>query len=101
MTQLLEHKLEHAVNSIRESEHPFVSPLGPLIIASAALGIADNSLSFARKFDIEHAFVIRECNALESELSLIEFKKKRQQSQRLYYQLTEKAWLMIPTELVD
>ncbi|MEM0910753.1 MAG: hypothetical protein AAGJ37_07235 [Pseudomonadota bacterium] len=99
MTALFEEKFEQVVKGILASEYDFISPLGPLIIAAAAFGLIEDSRSFARAFEVEHALVIRECNSLEKEHSLIKSEMQQQKSQRVYYRLTQTAWSMIPSNI--
>ncbi len=99
MTHPLEKDLEYAVEMIAQSEIKFLSPMGPLILAAAALEIASDSRSFARIFGIAHALVIRECVSLSEELHLIEPYKRADKSQRLFYDITEQGWSIIPRDI--
>ena len=50
---------------------PGLSPLGAGILAAMTLGIAQDSRSFARIFDISHALVLREAAVLDDEFGLL------------------------------
>ncbi|MCI4660788.1 MAG: hypothetical protein MRY63_03055 [Neomegalonema sp.] len=78
----------------------YLSPLGPMILAAAALGLALDTRSFARGFEVAHALVIRECNSLSCELGLLALEEQGpQRSQRIFYRLTEKARGLLPPRL--
>lgn len=78
---------------------PDLSPLGAGIIAAAHLGIAKDSRSFARKLDLAHALVLRECTQLEGEAGFIFLDDRSHRSQRVFYDLTEAARALV--QLVD
>ncbi|WBU61592.1 hypothetical protein [Paracoccus albus] len=66
----------------------FLTPMGPLILAAAGLELALDSRSFARRFGVAHALVIRECTSLSDDLGLIKTECRGGRSQRLFYRLT-------------
>ena len=66
----------------------FLSDLGPMILAASHLDIANDSRSFARKFEQAHALVIREVSSLTDELKLLESDHKQEKSSKIRYQLT-------------
>lgn len=63
--------------------------LGAGIMAAAALGLAEDSRSFARKLEIAHALVLRECVTLAEDLGLIEIDDRQDRSQRLFFKLSD------------
>ncbi|PIE12402.1 MAG: hypothetical protein CSA70_09625 [Rhodobacterales bacterium] len=64
------------------------SPLGAGILAASWLGIARDSRSFARKLELAHALVLRECVALAEEAGLIILDDRQDKSHRLFYHLS-------------
>lgn len=84
-----EEDFEAAFHVAQSTGLPYLSPMGPMILAATHLGIAKDSRSFARIFDLAHALVIRECTSLEQELGLIETERKDVRTSRVFYRLTE------------
>jgi len=76
------------------TEHE-LSSIAAGILAASHLGIAQDSRSFARKLDLAHALVLRECVALAEDLNLIDLDDRQDKSQRLFFSLTEKAKMLI------
>lgn len=83
--------LRRAYDSAQATGTGFLTPMGPLILAAAHLGIVRDSRSFARRFGVAHALVIRECVSLSEDLSLIETEDRGEKSQRLFFALTDKG----------
>ena len=67
----------------------FLSPVDPVMLDACAMEIARDTRSFARIFDVAHAFAIRECVSLDEELGLLSMPERAARSQRLFYALTE------------
>lgn len=73
---------------------PQASALTPLcagILVALDLGLARDSRTFARRFDIAHALVLRECTMLTEDLGLITIIRRDERTQRLFPELTEKG----------
>lgn len=81
--------LEYLAEIASHSGVSFLTPLGPLILAAASLGIAKDTRTVARKFDIAHALVIRECVSLGPELGLLDVEDRGDRSQRLFFSLSD------------
>ncbi|MEM9635412.1 MAG: hypothetical protein AAGA50_29090 [Pseudomonadota bacterium] len=78
--------LEIISNLVRQ--HPDrLNELSAGILAAARFDICRDSRSFARKFGIAHALVLRECVSLAEEHDLIELESRQDRSQRLFYSL--------------
>ena len=58
------------------------------MLAACALEIARDTRSFARIFDVAHAFAFRDCVSLDEELGLLTVTERADRSQRLFYALT-------------
>ncbi|WP_206027120.1 hypothetical protein [Tritonibacter mobilis] len=72
------------------ADHPeALSPLGAGLMTAAHLGIAHDSRSFARKFGLAHALVLRECTLLAHDHDLLMVESRGDKSQRLFYQLSD------------
>ncbi|MEM1288701.1 MAG: hypothetical protein AAGH60_10150 [Pseudomonadota bacterium] len=72
------------------ARHPNVlSPLGAGIMAAVHTGYCKDSQSFAKKLEVEHALVIRECVLLADEYKAIHVDRKNDRNQRLSYSLTD------------
>lgn len=65
-----------------------LTPLSAGILAAAYLDLASDSRSFARKLDIAHALVLRECVALSEDHGLLTLTDRSERSQRLFFALT-------------
>ena len=61
--EITEETILEAVSALR-SEEAALSPLGAAILAALHFGIATDSRTFSRKFDIAHALALREITAL-------------------------------------
>lgn len=72
---------------LEDPQQPF-SPLGAGILAASWLGVASDSRSFARKLELAHALVLRECVSLAEEAELITIEDRQDKSQRLFYRLS-------------
>lgn len=75
---------------------PFLSAMGPLILAAAFIGIANDTRKFARVFEQPHALVIREVVSLEEDLKLLET-AQTSASTRVSYRLTSQAQALFDT----
>ncbi|WP_045837354.1 hypothetical protein [Hyphomicrobium sp. 99] len=73
------------------SEQPALSPLGAAILAALHFGIAKDSRTFSRKFDIAHALALREVTALSDDLGFLNIIGKNSRTQRTEFSLTDKA----------
>ena len=71
-----------------------LTPMSAGLLAVRHLGIARDSRTFAKTFDVAHALVIRECVMLADELALIELEDRQDRSQRLFFDLTDKGRTM-------
>lgn len=87
--------LDRLAQGLAERDAGFLSALGPYVLAAAALGIADDSRTLARRFDLAHALVIRELNALAHEAGLVEITGQGAGSQRMGFALTDRARALI------
>ncbi|MEM8570092.1 MAG: hypothetical protein AAGG56_04190 [Pseudomonadota bacterium] len=94
-----EEMLRAASENALAARQDFLSPMGPMILASAAMGIARDSRSFARFFEVAHALVIRECVYMSEEQGLLKTEDRGDLSQRLFFDLTETGWSLLPEEL--
>ena len=97
--QEAENTLDYVVDAIAQSETTFLSPIGPVILAAAALDICSDSRGFARTFNVAHALVIRECVNLCEELQLIETHKRKEKTQSVYYTLNDQGWSLVPRDI--
>ncbi|HET6388437.1 hypothetical protein [Hyphomicrobium sp.] len=77
--------------SALSSEEPAFSPLAAAILAALHFGIAKDSRTFSRKFDIAHALVLREVSALADDLALLVVTARNQKNQRTEFAPAEKA----------
>ena len=80
-----------AVDALCDASQPKLSRLAAAILVAAAFGICHDSRAFARRFDIAHALVLRECAALSSELGLIELGTRDERTQRQAYRLSSEG----------
>lgn len=81
--------LDQALQRAQTSGLAFLSPLGPLLMAAAALGLAKDSRGFARRFDLAHALVLRELVSLEADLGLVITENRDERTSRLWYRLSD------------
>lgn len=79
---------------------PFMTEIGPLIVATVAMGVARDSRSFARMFDLAHALVLRECVHVHDDLNLLDLEDRGEKSGRLFLHLTQKGQSLIAGEAV-
>lgn len=68
-----------------------LSQMGAAILLATNQGLATDSRDFAKKFDLAHAMVIRECAILADELGLIKISKRDERTMRTYYNVTEQG----------
>jgi hypothetical protein len=88
--EITEETILEAVSALR-SEEAALSPLGAAILAALHLGIAKDSRTFSRKFDIAHALALREITALSDDLGLLTVVGRNPRTQRTELALTEQA----------
>ena len=74
-----------------EGQEEGLSPLSAAILVALDLGLARDSRTFARVFDIAHALVLRECTMLIEDLGLLTIIRRDERTQRLFPALTEKG----------
>jgi hypothetical protein len=89
MSEPIQDPLETAFFAAKASGLPFLSDLGPMILAAAYLGIANDTRSFARKFEQAHALVIREVSSLVREAQVLDSEDKSEKSSRVFYRLND------------
>ena len=81
--------LEDTFYKAKGSGLPFLSDMGPMILAASYLDITHDSRSFARKFEQAHALVIREVSNLVGELNLLDSDDKPEKSSKVRYRLND------------
>jgi len=64
-----------------------LTPLSAGILAAAELGIASDSIAFARALGVSHALVLREIEALEQDFGLVRVISRNARTQRTLYAL--------------
>ena len=79
--------------------HVDLLPLEAGILASAHLGLAGNSRDFAKQAGIAHALVIRACVELGEVRNLLILERHVDQSQRVFFNLTQDGQTMIDAVL--
>lgn len=79
------------VASIQQESPSTLSALAAGIMAAEHLGIADDSRSFARIFDIAHALALRALTELSARHGLVAITARDPRSQRLTFTLSEKG----------
>ena len=90
-----EDDLMDMVNKIIAQNSDNVSAMGAAILVATEREICQDSLSFARIFEVGHAVVIRECNSLAEEVRFLNIDGRKESSQRLKYSLTTEAKTML------
>lgn len=88
--EITEEKILEAVSALR-SEEAALSPLGAAILAALHFGIAKDSRTFSRKFDIAHALAIREISALVDDLGFLIVVGRNARTQRTELALSVQA----------
>lgn len=88
--EITEETILEAVSALR-SEEAALSPLGAAILAALHFGIATDSRTFSRKFDIAHALALREITALSDHLGLLTVVGRNPRTQRTELALSEQA----------
>ncbi len=68
-----------------------LSPLEAGILVALDLGLARDSRTFARVFDMAHALVLRAYTTLIEDLGLLTLLKRDERTQRLFPALSEKG----------
>jgi inosine-uridine nucleoside N-ribohydrolase len=76
-----------------------LSPLAAALTVVNALGIARDSRTFARLFDIEHAVVLREINLARGADNPLEIVSRDARTQRTHLRLTVKGENLIKSVL--
>ncbi|MEM0900629.1 MAG: hypothetical protein AAGI92_11850 [Pseudomonadota bacterium] len=66
-----------------------LTPMSAGILASLHMGLCKDTRTFARRLEIAHALVIRECGLLANQVGAIEIDDRRDKSGRLFYALNE------------
>ncbi|MEM1237800.1 MAG: hypothetical protein AAGI10_12570 [Pseudomonadota bacterium] len=89
MTEADETAFVELAEALIASDQPFLTTLGPFILASRYLGIVSDTRSVARHFDVAHAHAIRECRHLEEDVGYLSVTDKGDRSARLFFDLTE------------
>lgn len=84
----MESDLIEATQRLAGLDLPFLTELGPLLLAAAGLGVAKDSRSFARVFDVAHALVLRELVHLEADLGVLAIEDRGGKSGRMFLSLT-------------
>ncbi len=88
--EITEERFLGAVSAL-SSEEPALSQLGAAILAALRFGIAKDSRTFSRKFDIAHALVLREIAALSDDAGFFQVVGRNPRTQRTELALTESA----------
>lgn len=88
--EISEEKFLEAVAAL-STEEPALSQLGAAILAALHFGIAKDSRTFSRKFDIAHALALREITALSDDLGFLQVVGRNSRTQRTEYVFSENA----------
>ncbi|MBS0268823.1 MAG: hypothetical protein JSS54_07575 [Proteobacteria bacterium] len=88
--EITEERFLEAVLAL-STEEPALSQLGAAILAALHFGIAKDSRTFSRKFDIAHALVLREITALSEDVSFLRVVGRNPRTQRTEYAFSENA----------
>jgi hypothetical protein len=99
MSEPTQDPLEKAFFAAKASGLPFLSDLGPMILAASYLGIANDTRSFARKFEQAHALVIREVSSLVREARVLDSEDKSEKSSRVFYHLNGAGQALFEAEV--
>ena len=83
-----EEDLLATIEAIRRLD-PRLSPLDGVILAAVTLDIADDTRSFARLFEVEHALVIRATHELTEEGRWLEVVERQARTQRTKVAISE------------
>lgn len=94
-------RFSRAVDALVADHPATLSALGAAILVGAHEGLAHDTRSFARRFDVAHALVIRECVSLASEHRLLTLDDRQERSQRLFYALTDEAQEMVENVMME
>lgn len=81
----------HIISGLLAQDAPALSPLAAGILAAAYTGLCQDSRSFASRFGVAHALVLRECVTLAEEQHLIELDNRQDPSQRLFFGLSDQG----------
>ncbi|MEM9205646.1 MAG: hypothetical protein AAGA88_04890 [Pseudomonadota bacterium] len=87
--------LGRVIERILEHGETPLTAIGAGVLASAHTGYSHDTRSFARKLDVAHALVIRECVILADDLGVIALEDRNEKSQRLFFKLTEEGERLI------
>ncbi len=96
--EISEEKFLEAVSAL-SSEEPALSQLGAAILVALHFGIAKDSRTFSRKFDIAHALALREITALSEDVSFLKVVERNARTQRTELALTENALRLLTRAL--
>lgn len=88
--EITEEKFLEAVAAL-SSEEPALSQFGAAILAALHFGIAKDSRTFSRKFDVAHALALREITALSDDAGFLQVVGRNPRTQRTELALTESA----------
>lgn len=88
--EITEEKFLEAVAAL-SSEEPALSQLGAAILAALHFGIAKDSRTFSREFDIAHALALREITALSDDAGYLTIIGRNSRTQRTEYAFSQKA----------
>lgn len=88
--EITEEEFLKAVSALT-TEDPRLSALAGAILAALHFGIAKDSRTFSRKFDIAHALVLREVSALSDDLDYLIVTGRNPRTQRTEFAPAEKA----------
>ena len=83
-----EEDLLATIEAIRRLD-PRLSPLDGVILAAVTLDIADDTRSFARLFEVEHALVIRAAHELTEEGRWLDVVERQARTQRTKVAISE------------
>lgn len=88
--EITEEIILEAVSALRAKEAA-LSPLGAAILAALHFGVANDTRTFSRKFDIAHALALREITALSGDLGLLTVVERNPRTQRTEIALSEQG----------
>lgn len=94
----LETAFRRAFHQAQLADLPYLSPMGPLILATAWLEVAKDTRSFARQFELAHALVLREVTSLETDLGLLITDSRGERSSRVFFDLSAAGVALFETE---
>lgn len=101
MSEGYQDPLETTFYTAKASGLPFLSDMGPMILAASYLGIASDTRSFARQLEQPHALVIREVSHLACDLELMTREDRAEKSSRVFYHLNDLGQALFQSEAHD